>query len=62
MTPLAAVLAAVLLVLPVLPATQGYVAYTAVLYLLVAFMGLSLLACGWVSYTFSKSGVVPNKW
>jgi len=43
-------------------ALQGYVTYAAIVYVFVAFIGGSLLACGWVSYVFSKNGLVPNKW
>jgi hypothetical protein len=47
---------------PSVHALQGYVAYSAVLYILVVVTWLSLAACGYVGWRFHKNGVVPNKW
>lgn len=41
---------------------QGYDAYGAVLYIMVAVTWACLAGCGWVAYKFSKDGVVTNKW
>jgi hypothetical protein len=41
---------------------QGYTAYSAVLYIMVAVTWCSLAACGWVGWRFHQAGVVPNKW
>lgn len=43
-------------------APQGYVAYSAVLYILVAVTWLSLAACGYMGWRFHKNGIVHNKW
>lgn len=41
---------------------QGYDAYAAVLYIMVAVTWACVAGCGWVAFKFSKDGVVPNKW
>ncbi|WIA37851.1 hypothetical protein OEZ86_014704 [Tetradesmus obliquus] len=36
--------------------------FVLVMYAMVALAGLSLCGCGWICYTFTRNGFVPNKW
>jgi hypothetical protein len=41
---------------------QGWTAYIAVLYGLLALVGVCVGACVWVGYIFIKYNLAPNKW
>lgn len=41
---------------------QGDGVFVLVMYAMVALAGLSLCGCGWICYTFTRNGFVPNKW
>jgi hypothetical protein len=36
--------------------------FSLIMYIMVSLIGLSVCGCGWVCYTFTRNGFVPNKW
>jgi hypothetical protein len=47
---------------PLSLAIQGWTAYIAVLYGLLAVLGVLLGGCVWVGYIFMKYNLAPSKW
>jgi hypothetical protein len=43
-------------------AVQGGKVYVSLIYVIAALIGISLAGCGWICYTFTRNGFVPNKW